>query len=49
MDQTPAAGTALNETAVRRDHDELTFFVDFAARRSLYATSGKNSETKSHF
>ena len=27
MDQTPAAGTALNETAVRRDHDELTLFV----------------------
>jgi hypothetical protein len=47
MDQTPAAGTAFDETAVRRDHDELTLFVDFAARRSLYATSRKNSDTNS--
>lgn len=43
MARTPASRTTLNETAVRRDHDELTFVVDFAARRSLYATSVKTS------
>ncbi len=39
----------LDETASRRDHDHVTLFVDLAARRILYDTAGKNSETIADF
>jgi hypothetical protein len=39
----------LDETAVRRGHDHVTLFVDLAARRTLYVTAGKNSETIADF
>ena len=39
----------LDETAARLGHDYVTLFVDLAARRILYDTADKNSETITDF
>ena len=39
----------LDETAARRGHDHVTLFVELAARRTIYVTAGKNSETIAYF
>ena len=40
---------AIDETAVRRGHDDITLFVDIDQARVVFATGGKDAKTVAAF
>ena len=49
VDMTDVHAVGVDETSSRRGHDYITLFVDLAAKRLLFATSGKDATTFERF